>query len=119
MEQFVWSQDLQEREKELDDFMRKKDKIHHAEYYRKNRKKICHKQKMYNRMADRKAYSKKYWEENKEEIKRKHRELYQAKREKRLEYARKYYEEHKEEINAKRRLKRKRGKENELQQELS
>lgn len=119
MEQFAWSQDIQEREKELDDFMKKKEKLRHAEYYQKNRKRLCQKQRMYNRIADRSTYSKKYWEKNKEELKRKHRETYWLKRDERREYSRKYYEEHKEEIKARRRLKKEREKEHELQQGLS
>lgn len=106
MEQFVWTQDLKEREEELNNFMKEKDRIRHAKYYKKHRRDICNKQRKYNRLADRKSYSQKYWEENKEEIKRKHREIYQTRREERLDYARRYYEEHKEEIQAKRRLER-------------
>lgn len=114
MEQFVWTQSLRNRQEELDNFMKEKDRIRHAEYYKKNRRKICSKQRRYNSLADRTGYSKKYWDENKEELKHKHRETYQDKREERLDYARRYYEEHKEEIKAKRRLKREREKEHEL-----
>lgn len=106
MEQFIWKQEIESREKELDDFMRGKDKIRHARYYKKNRKKILSKQKKNYRLCDRKMYSKEYYEKNKDEILKKHRQNYRDKKEERLEYQRRYWLEHKEEIKEKRRLKR-------------
>lgn len=118
IEKFVWTQDLEDRQKELDEFMRKKDKVRRAKYYKKNQKKILRKRKRDYEYADRATYSKKYREENREIIRQRNKEQYVKNREKRLEYAKKHYEEKKEEILAKRKQKRL-EKKNELQQRLS
>lgn len=110
MEKFVWTQTLEERQQVLDEFERKKVKAIKAKYYQKNRKKIIKKQKAYNKMADRTTTSKKYYEANKETLKKKFKARYEANKEERLDYQRKYYLEHKEEILRKRKEKRKHDK---------
>lgn len=102
----MWTQTLEDRQKELDEFERKKEKERHANYYQKHRKRIIRKQKQCNRLADRKTYSREYYEKNRDTLIAKHKLSYQKNRKDRLEWQRQYYLEHREEILAKRKRKR-------------
>lgn len=99
---FAWSNDIRDRQEELDDFIRKKDSIRHARYYKKNKKQIDKKQKKADKKRDRKTYSHKYYLEHKQEINKACHDRYEADKEKRRAKAKAYYHEHKEEISKRR-----------------
>ena len=68
MECFVWRQDLEEQRAVAENIEKEKtrarDKIRHAKYYKRHRKRILRKQNKYNSEAYRTPYSKEYWENN-------------------------------------------------------
>ena len=108
MNSFSWSNDIRELHDEVDKILKLKEKERHAEYYKKNRKKILRRQKKADKIRDRK--SKEYYEANKERILAANKKRYEDNIEERRLKARQYYHEHKEEIRRRRKDAYKRGK---------
>jgi hypothetical protein len=100
MEQFVWTNDLRQIEADIKEEARIRDRIRHAKYYEKNRKKVLRKQKRADAIRDRK--SKEYYEQNKERILAANRKRYYDNLEERRYKAREHYQLHKEEISKRR-----------------
>lgn len=100
----VCKHDIADRKEYLNRFDKLKEKKRHSEYYQKHREAILAKQK--ERDKDRQERTKKYYEKNKEKIKRQHRKLYAEHREERVKKQAEYYALHREEILQRRREKR-------------
>lgn len=94
--------DVEDAEEYERDEVRKRDKVRHAEYYKKHKAAIDAKQKEYDKTHDRKASSKRYYEQHKKRINADNNLRYHLHREERKQKAREYYQEHKEEIAARR-----------------
>ena len=114
MEEFVWTQDVEEQKLRqsavLDEVQKKKDKERHAKYYKVNRNKILRKQKLNDELRDRKTYTKSQYLARKTEFKEKRKEQYQKHKEKQLGASKAYYWQHREEIAMKRKEKRRKEK---------
>lgn len=86
-----------------------------AEYYQKNRERICARKKMWaaQNVEKMRAYNRLYYQRHREEILQRQREWIRENYERRRESGRRYYDEHREEICAKARERRKGAREDE------
>ena len=115
MERFAWKDDLRQIKQDADEILRLKEKNRHARWYQKNRKTVLKKQKVKDELRDRKTYSKKHYEENKDRIKASNNARYYANLEENRRKARERYHKNKDEINRKRREKRNANKSREAE----
>lgn len=83
-----------------------------AEYYQKNRERICARKKAWaaQNVEKIRAYNRLYYQRHREEILQRQREWNRENYERQLERGRRYYDKHREEINARLRAKRREGK---------